>query len=1010
MSLTPIRLRCEHLAGPLAIASLKPRLTWILEQDKKDKDKRQTAYRIVVSSKAQGKGDLWDPGKVASDQTIDVLYDGASLKPRQQAFWRIMVWDEKNKAGKWSEEASWTAAPTAWPCEWIGFDQPANEEKLPDFVGTHWINHPDDQLETSPVGTFFIRRVITIDEPAPTRIDFILTVDDFFIARINGVEVGRTEKRIDAWKSPVYMKVTDNLIVGKNTIEIEMRSSGVGPTAAVGKMVFWRGGQSGELVTDAIWSIRRESESEYQQVRVLGKHGVSPWQGLRLPMHQLPAPRALRKEFNVSKKVKRSLLYATALGLYETEINGQRVSDEWLAPGWTNYKIRLHYRAYDVTKLVVQGANAMGVTLSDGWFAGFVGFGKRNHYGDHTRFKGMLWMDYEDGTSDVVATDESWRATSAGRREADLLMGEKYDSKRALPNFSRSGAVEADWHPVAIGAEIFPTLEPYPMPACETYRTISAKSVTKMAEGRYVFDLGVNFAGVVTLSLKGMNGGELVVMRHGEILKEDGTVYVENLRTALATDTFIAAPGNQEWTPRATFHGFRYVQLDGDVSVDESTIVGHAISNAQEPTSGFSCSEPRLNTLWENIDRTFRSNFIEVPTDCPQRDERMGWTGDIQVFCRTSALLADSQAFLDKWLVDLTDGQEANGNFPQVAPVIYDLNDGGPGWADAGTFVPWDVYEVYEDKQLLRRHYDSMKRFVGFNMLRSGGTGLPPDKFHCYGDWVNVNSDTPFTVLFSAFLARSIFNVARSAKVLGFDDDYKHYSAEWERVSSAFVEKFVDADGWVEGKTQCGQVVGLKYVKVGGDFAQKMVDRLMEDVEAKGHLTTGFVGTRDLMLTLRTFGRSDLAYKLLLRDEYPGWLFSIKHGATSIWERWNAWTPTEGLAGAGMNSFAHYAFGAVGQFMMETIGGIRLLDPGYRRVLIHVEPGPLVWADCWYDSPRGRIAVSWKISGGGIEMNVEVPPNVTAIVRLPDGDQAIGSGAHSFILGRASIPASRARG
>lgn len=999
MSLTPTRLQCEHLTDPLAVATKRPRLSWILSAPVKDnKDKAQSAYRIVVSSKKGGEGDLWDSGKVMANQTSEVHYEGKPLVPRQQAFWKVQSWDEKDKEGEWSHEATWTAALEDWPAEWIGLDEPANKERLPDFVGTHWVNHPDDPMDNSPVGTFFLRRVITIDDPAPTRVDFILTVDDAFTARINGTEVGRSPDGIDLWKRPVNMDVTTAIKVGENTIEIEMRSSGVGPTAAIGKMVFWRGSKSGELVTDALWQIRRSTEKEWVPVRVIGQHGVPPWQGLRLPMHYLPSPRVLRKEFAVGKKVNRAMLYCSAFGLMEPEINGEQVTDEWFAPGWTDYRKRVHYRAYDVTSLVKQGDNAIGATLSDGWFAGFVGFGKRNHYGERTRFSAVLWLDYADGTSAKVLTDDTWRVATGGRQEADFLMGERYDANKAISGLSLPGKTEADWHPVAVGAENAPVVEPYPMLPCRTYTTLKAKSYQRLGPERFTFDMGVNVAGVVTLHLKGMKGGEEIVLRHGEWPNDDGTVYTANLRSALATDSYIAKPGDQDWTPRATFHGFRYVQVDGPITVSLDTVTVNAVSNAHEPTSGFKCSDARLNTLWENIDRTYRANFIEVPTDCPQRDERLGWTGDIQVFCRTAMLLADSHSFLDKWLVDLMDGQAADGNLPQIAPVVYDLNDGGPGWADAGTIVPFEMYRVYGDKALLERQFESMRRFVDFNLARSGGTGLPPEKFHCYGDWVNVNTDTPLTVLFTAFLAYSLSLVYRAAEVLEKRTETAHYKAEFDKVCKAFNDRFVDAGGWVEGRTQCGQVVAIAFGIVQGATKDMVFERLARDVEEKGHLTTGFIGTKDLMLVLRDGGRADLAYKILLRDEYPGWLFSIKNGATSIWERWNGWMPGQGFETAQMNSFAHYAFGAVGQFMMETIGGVRLLEPGYSRVQIHVEPGPLEWADAWYDSPRGRIAVSWKRSDENPSMTVTVPPNVTAVVRLRTGDQVVGSGTHTFSM------------
>ena len=970
MPLVAKRLRCNLLVNPLAVAEVRPRLSWVLEGE----GQRQTAYQIEAV--CNGKR-VWDSGKVESDVTSAVEYGGTAIAPRQTARWRVRTWDEEGRAGDWSEWASWASAPAKWEAEFIGFDEPLNANKPPDFMGANWLWHADGPLNPVPACVVVFRKSFVV-EGAVAHAQLLGTGDDTFSASLNGKEIGKSDGREDSWRRPVLADVTEVVRQGENTIEITVESYASTVSAMLAKLTIDDAGGRREIVTDSTWEARFSDSAEWKPVRRLGEHGIPPWGGVNVPQLFLPPPRVLARTFSVVGRVRRAVLYATALGLFDASLNGRRVGEDWFAPGWTDYRRRLHYRAYDVTQLMKGGENAIEVVLRDGWFAGYVGFGKRHHYGDHTRFSAMLWLDFEDGPSHLVATDEAWRATTGGTTMSDFLMGEEHDATLA----------KGDWHPVVMGKDLSPALEPYPTEPVVVYEEVAARSVDKTADGKWVYDLGQNFAGVPLLQMDGPAGVE-TVLRHAEVLNPDGTAYTTNLRSARARDVYVSGSGSQEWSPRGTFHGFRYVESSRELPV--TAVGGLALSNVSRAASGFKCSDERLNTLWANIDRTFRSNFIEVPTDCPQRDERLGWTGDIQVFCRTAMLLADVQTFLRKWLVDMEDAQRADGQYPMFAPVLYGMDDGGPAWADAGTIVPWAVYEAYDDKEVLERQYESMKKFVAFCTGRMED-GLPPKEFHCFGDWLNVGVPTPNPVLLMLFLARSVWILSSAARVLGRDQEADENAALFKTIALRFRAAYVSEDGWVEGKSQTAQALALSFGVVDGDLRKKVFARLVEDVEARGHLTTGFVGTKDLMLVLRDYGRTDLAYKLLLSDEYPGWLFSVRHGATSIWERWDGWTPEKGFQDPGMNSFAHYAFGAVGQFMMETIGGIRLLSPGYRRVSIHVERGPLEWAECWFDSPRGRIATSWR----GPRLTITVPPNVEAVVRTVKGDATVGAGTHTF--------------
>ncbi|MEX2245047.1 MAG: family 78 glycoside hydrolase catalytic domain [Fimbriimonadaceae bacterium] len=972
MALVPTRLRCNLLVEPLAVAEGRPRLSWVLQGDSRS----QSAYQIVAETEA-GDG-LWDSGRIGSDATCDVVYEGKAPAPRQRVRWRVRAWDEKGAQGDWSEWAHWTAAPGAWEAEWIGFDEPLDASRPPDFIGASWVWHADGPLDPVPVSTARFRKSFTLAE-LPGEATMLVTGDDSFHAYVNGTDVGKSDGNRDSWRRPGLLDVKSALKRGENTIEIVVGSIGVSASALIAKLETVQGGSRTSLVTDATWEARWEESSDWKPVRVVGGFGAPPWGSVSAPGLFLPPPRVLTRPFDARSPVRRAVLYATALGIYEASVNGQRVGEDWFAPGWTDYKKRVHYRAYDVTSLVKSGSNTIETLLCDGWFAGYVGFGRRHHYGEETRFSAMLWLDYEDSPSQLVATDENWRAATGATTQSDFLMGEEHDARRS----------PGDWHPVVMGKEVSPVLEPYPMEPLVAFEEVQAKTATRAPNGTHVYDLGQNFAGVPRLDLSGQKAGTEIVLRHAEVLNTDGSAYTTNLRSARARDAYTTREGDQEWSPRGTFHGFRYVE--SSVELPRGAVSGLALSNVAKPASGFECSDARLNQLWSNIDWTFRSNFIEIPTDCPQRDERLGWTGDIQVFARAAMILADVQSFLDKWLVDLADAQRDDGQFPMIAPVVYGFSDGGPAWADAGTIVPWAMWEAYGDRRVLERQYASMKKFVAFCSGRLVD-GLPPKEFHCFGDWLNVGVETPTPVLYMLFLCRSTWIVSQTAAVLGKNDEADRYASDFKRHCMRFRARFMGDDGWIEGKSQTGQAMALAFDVVDDPSRSKVFARLVEDIESRGHLTTGFVGTKDLMLVLRDGHRTDLAYKLLLSDEYPGWLFSIKHGATSIWERWNGWTPESGFADPGMNSFAHYAFGAVGQFMMETIGGIRPLEPGYKRVMIHVERGPLEWANCWFDSPRGRIATSWK----GRTLVVTVPPNVEADVRMVEDDITVGAGTHEF--------------
>jgi alpha-L-rhamnosidase len=700
-----------------------------------------------------------------------------------------------------------------------------------------------------------------------------------------------------------------------------------------------------------------------------------------------PAP-YLRTTFRADRPVRRATLYASALGLVEPHLNGRPVSVDFFTPGWTAYDKRVNYRAYDVTGWVRPGENALGAVLADGWYAGYVGFGgHRDHYGMLPRIRMQLQLDYADGSSAVVATGPDWRASAGPTLEADFLKGETYDARMEMAGWDKPGFNDAAWRPVAVGSEVHPLMQAHPGPPVRVIDEFRAKTVSEPRPGVYVLNLGQNFAGVARLRVSGA-AGQRITLRFAERLNPDGTIYTENLRAARSTDTYICrGTGVEVWEPRFTFHGFQYIEVSGlGHPPAPETVVGLALSSDTAVVGTFSCSDPMLNQLHSNIYWTQRANFIDIPTDCPQRDERLGWTGDAQIYIRAATLNCDTQAFYTKWLIDLDDdSQRADGEFPMVSPVKVAGDDGGPAWADAGVICPWTDYFVYGDRRELERHYTAMTRFIAFCQDRGKPGLLPPDKFQCFGDWLSINAKTPVEVICTAYFAYSTKLTARAAEALGKTADAAKYNDLFLRIKAAFNQAYVTDDGRVSGDTQTAYVLALAFDLLDGERARLAGEHLVDNIAKRDwHLSTGFIGTKDLMLVLTKIGRTDVAYRLIHNDTFPSWGFSIRQGATTTWERWDGWTPEKGFQDPGMNSFAHYSFGAVYQWMVENIGGIRSDGPSYRHIIMAPQmDGQLTHATTRYDSIRGPIETAWKLQGGRFSMKVTVPANTTATVFLP---------------------------
>lgn len=711
-------------------------------------------------------------------------------------------------------------------------------------------------------------------------------------------------------------------------------------------------------------------------------------------VRDIPPAVYLRRGFDVAEPVIRARLYVTARGIYQAHLNGRRVGSDELTPGWTDYRDRVLYQTYDVTDLVGEGANALGLVLADGWWSGYLGFDRRrqgNHYGTHPMAWAMLVVDHRDGRRTMLRTDEDWRESRGAIAYTDLLMGEYVDQRNDLGDWTAADFDDSGWNRAAVLDRDLSTLRAQPDEPIRVTRTVPAVASFVDPEGRTIYDFGQNLVGRVRIDLGDLPSGATAVLRHGEMLS-DGRLYTANLRSATAKDVFVSAGGPAVFEPTFTVHGFRYAELtmSGEAPAPAS-VQALVLHNDLAPTGTLRTSSPDVNQLLSNIEWGLRGNYVAVPTDCPQRDERMAWMADAQVFLPTATYLADVQAFFTRWLGDVRYAQSAEGSFADVAPMVtLFFADGAPAWADGGVIIPWQLYRSYGDRRLLAESFPSMARYVDFLAANNPDLLWRRRVGNHYGDWLQVNASTPREVLATAYFAHSAAIVARAAAVVA-PARAAHYTDLAQRVKQAFVAAYVAPDGRIEGDTQTTYLLALAFDLVPADLRPVLADHLVRTVEAAGRLlTTGFVGVSLLCPVLSSIGRDDLAFALLETDRYPSWLYSIRHGATTIWERWDGWTEHAGFQSANMNSFNHYSLGSVGEWLYRYLAGIDQPEDSAGFARVRYQPrvgGSLTEVEASYESPRGRIVSAWHRTGDDVEFELTLPPGVEADALLPDGDE-----------------------
>ena len=995
----PVHLRCESVKNPLGIDVASPHLSW--QSDSTERNWMQTAYQIVVSTSPSPALDVsdkvWDSGKVMSAESVGIAYVGPRLEPRTRYYWSVRVWDAKGQSSQANETAWWETGllNQEWKAKWIAWKNPEQESEL-DGVRWIWVTG-QDALKMAPKAVAEFRFNLDLTQK-PREAALFLLARGNFVAKVNGHEVGT--KKNDEWLEFDREDVTQQLVAGKNLIEVSVVApeadnpgSPPSPSTVIAALagllkITDSDGRSTRIPINEAWSGRLASSLTWQPARVAGNLS-DPQFGKILP-GSLPQPAVLlRKRFNISKAVKMARLYATALGSYRMFLNNERVGQDVLTPDFTDYSKRVLYQTYDVTSLVAAGNNAIGAVLGNGWFGSGMTWNGRPFLflPPPTRLLAQLEIEYVDGTRDVVATDESWVGAPSPIRRSEIYAGEFYDARLERADWAKANFDDSAWSPALNVATPSVAVVGQVSSPVQVTQTITPVAVKPLANGTYVFDMGQNMVGWVRLKASGAAGTQ-IRLRFAEILSPDGSIYRDNLRNADATDVVIlAGRGEESFTPLFTFHGFRYVEVTGYPGVPTTaSLTGEVINSLNGgPTGTLVTSSDLVNRMWKIGLWGQRGNFLSIPTDCPQRDERLGWMGDAGVFWRTGTFNFDIQAFSHKFLSDITDAQTKDGAFTNVSPDLLrpDGSEGAPGWGDAGVILPWTVWLQYGDKHAITNNWKAMERWMDYiakanpGFLRTKGVG--PN----YADWLAPDDRTPKDLLatsYWALIARMMVDMARATDN---KEGVERYTALSGNIRKAYQAAYVNENGEVVGGTQTAYVVTL-YMKLAPPAMEAvMVNKLVADIESRSwHLSTGFLGTPFLLFTLADHGRADVAYQLLLNETYPSWGYMLTKGATTWWERWNGDT-----GDPGMNSYNHYAFGSVMAWVYRSVAGIdtNVEGAGYREIVVHPVLDPrMTHARGEYDSVYGRIISDWEAKPGkSFSLNLTIPANTKAKVYLP---------------------------
>jgi len=829
-----------------------------------------------------------------------------------------------------------------------------------------------------------------VDAPAP-RFSWQLQTDRR--------DVSQTAYEVRVAFSPTDLKKGRNLVWSSGKISssasVHVRYKGQLPEA--GRNYYWQVRVWDEKGKRSEWSAPAFWQS--------GLMGFSNWKarwieaGFAEDSVTRPSP-MFRREFNTGKKVASAILFVTAHGLYEAFINGRKAGDAFLTPGFTSYNKRLQYQAYDVSGLIRPGKNVIGALLGSGWYRGYLAWSDHHDiYGKKLALLAQLEIRYADGSKETIISDGNWRSSTSAILSSEIYNGETFDAGKYQKGWMLSGFNDRDWPGVEVKDYPFNHIISTGNELIKKHETFKPLRIFKTPQGDRVIDFGQNLVGWVEVKARGKRGDRIRIS-HAEVLDKAGNFYTENLRAAKQQDEYIlSGEGEEHFEPHFTFQGFRYIKIEGypgEIKPEDFTAV--ALYSDMPVTGTFSTSNPLINQLQHNIQWGQKGNFLDIPTDCPQRDERLGWTGDAQVFSRTASFNMGVNNFFDKWLKDVAADQNPDGGVPFVVPNVLGPNAASSaGWADVASIIPWNMYLAYGDTSVLKNQYASMKAWVNY-MKNHSKSDLWNTGFH-FGDWLFYRPEddndgrsaiTDKYLIAQCFYAHSTQLLINTANVLGYREDAIAYSALLNKIKAAFLKEYVTASGRLVSGTQTAYVLALQFDMLPESLRAQAVDRLVENIRSySDHLTTGFLGTPYLCAVLTRFGHADVAYQLLLQETYPSWLYPVKMGATTIWERWDGEKPDSTFETPGMNSFNHYAYGAIGDFMYRDIAGIDTYEdfPGYKKIRIKPHPGGnFSFVNASLKTYYGVVSADWKINGKEFALDVEIPANTRALICLPTRD------------------------
>ncbi len=1016
-SLKPADLRTEYRKDPLGIDETAPRLSWKLEAaSPATRNLRQSAYRVIVSSTAalaqSGRGDLWDTGKVAGDQSVHVAYQGKPLASGQPVWWRVMVWDQAGQPSAWSETARWSMGllkPDDWKGKWIGREEKTYykdpHSPFQWLREAQWIWFDEgDPARQAPAETrrFRARFTLPADRALKTA-TFVLGADNSFELSVNGEFAGKGNNPT----LPMVLHIEPWLKPGENELLVVARNTREDPAGVLGALkIEFAAGDPLMFYTGDHWEALRKDDEGWKPAKALGPFGMDPWGEVGLREEQALPARMLRKEFDVEPRLRRATAYVAGLGLSELYLNGAKAGDDVLSPGLTEYEKRVFYVTHDITSMLKPGRNAVGLWLGNGRYwqpRRRIPLPARG-YG-YPKAIAQIELEYAGGRKQVVATDETWKLTTDGPiRANNEYDGEVYDARMEMPGWAQAGFDDSKWEaaqavqgpPGALRAQMAEPLR--------VIETLAPKTMKELRPGVFIYDLGQNMVGWVRLRVQGPAGAR-VQLRLAESLRGNGDLYVDNLRGARATLTYILKGGGAEvWEPRFTYHGFRYIEITGYPGKPGlDAVEGRVVHDAMPRAGEWESSHTLLNRIHRNIYWGIRGNYRSIPTDCPQRDEKQGWLGDRSVVSLSESYLFDVAAFYTKWIQDIADSQRPTGSIPDVAPTYWVLYNDGIVWPSTYVLATQMVYRQYGDRRIIERHYEGMKKWVDY-MRQFLKDGIMPR--NTYGDWCVPPEDpklihskdpariTAGPLLSTAYYHQMVKYVSANARMLGRNGDAEELDKLAAQLKEAFLRTWYKAqEARFDNGTQTSSVLPLAFDMVPAQDRSRVFDRLVEKIEkeSNNHVGVGLVGAQWLMRTLSDNGRPDVALAISTQTTYPGWGYMISKDATTIWELWNGDT-----ADPAMNSMNHVMqIGDLAVWMYEYLAGIRPDPerPGFQHILI--KPYALSGLDfvkATHRSLYGPITSSWKRAGGGLEMEVTIPPNTSATIHVPSTGKVTESG------------------